>query len=711
MPAWWEARRFGLHVDASLACVPAWAPIGEDASAYRAHLGEDDGPPMIEVVTHHRERWGHIARFEDFLELLRFDRFDPDAWAELAVAAGAGYTVAVAQHDDGVCWWDAPGAPHTTVERGPSRNVIAEVSAACARHDIVFGAHHRSARARGGDDDLDVVVRQVQDLTERFGPQLLCGDQRLGNGRDDGTRDALDRLDTLIAKLHAIAPELVVDDCWCPPTIGADDRAVVRAVDELPTGIDPRPWELRRSIGRGIGHNRTDRVEHLLDGAAIVALLTDVVARGGHLLLTVGAQLDGTIPEMYAAPLRDAGSWIRVHHDVVSRSRPWNDPGDGAVRYVTIDGVLHAIDVAGTGCFRALDGRSDRVTGVERVGPAGAHPVAFRQDGDGLQLELPRPSSWRRNNRGVGGGTDSPGAGVPAVGIAVYRIGLEPVERPVELFEPVARDARELGPLLAAAGPGDIVRLGDGTYHGDATVPADVTVRGLGPSRTRIDGALRAGRNSRIEHLTLAPSGDEPALVVEGPFASVLGCEITGDVVVAADDVLLRASTLATVRSSDVDRLTVSRCQLRGRRAAVGVRVDGGADHEIDSCEFRGHQCAVRVTGTVGTVVRGNDIEAGRWGVHLQRTERAHAHGNRIGNTMRAVDVDGGVGAVVDGNVALDGDSGCVVQRGAADCHVAGNHWERCRIGLLAWNATGLHHQDNHVQSLHEPDHAVVVGR
>ncbi|MBG7604615.1 MAG: hypothetical protein IZT58_08255, partial [Actinobacteria bacterium] len=79
-------------------------------------------------------------------------------------------------------------------------------------------------------------------------------------------------------------------------------------------------------------------------------------------------------------------------------------------------------------------------------------------------------------------------------------------------------------------------------------------------------------------------------------------------------------------------------------------------------------------------------------------------------HTMRAVDVDGGTQALIDGNAVADGDSGCIVEWGASDCQVSGNCWERCRIGLLGWDTTGLHEQDNLSIDLHETDHAIVSG-
>ena len=121
MPTWWDERRFGLFVHASLATVPAWSPIGEYAEWYRSHLGDDvedvilHPRPMVEVLAHHRDRWGHVEHYDDFLPLLTFDEFDAEAWARLAIEAGAGYSVFVAKHHDGWNWWDAPGTDLTVL--------------------------------------------------------------------------------------------------------------------------------------------------------------------------------------------------------------------------------------------------------------------------------------------------------------------------------------------------------------------------------------------------------------------------------------------------------------------------------------------------------------------------------------------------------------------------------------------------------------------
>jgi alpha-L-fucosidase len=209
-----------------------------------------------------------------------------------------------------------------------------------------------------------------------------------------------------------------------------------------------------------------------------------------------------------------------------------------------------------------------------------------------------------------------------------------------------------------------------------------------------------------------APVDGSPSAVVEltGRRACVLGCRVDGHVVARADDTRVRASSAAGVVADGAERVTVSRCQLDGNRWDVGIHLVGGNGHEIDSCDVHDHLCAVRVSDAAGVELRGNNLSARWWGVHLQRTEGAHVHANMVHHTMRGIDVDGGTQALIDGNAVCDGDSGCIVQWGAADCRVTGNRWERCRIGVMAWDASRLVEQSNESIDLHDTDAAFVSG-
>lgn len=712
MPSWWNERRFGIFVHSNLATVPAWAPIGEYSDWYRSHLGEDVADvllhplPMVEVLAHHRDRWGHIERFDDFLALLTYERFDAEQWAQLVAQSGARYSVFVAKHHDGWAWWDAPGTDRTMLHGGPRRNVLAEYAAACERNDIVFGSYY--SLLDWGDPRYpepsyvsDVLHPQVIDLVERYGSSVLWGDGHWGHGPDRW------RTGELLEQIWQIDPNVVVNDRWWASAsdVPAGSPEPVQTFEyQAPDTILDTPWELCRGIGASFCHNRAERAEHHLSGADIVALLTEVVAKGGHLLLSVGPAADGTIPELQRQPLLEAGEWIRSHQRLIDEATPWQCWGDDHVRYLNLDGRVHAVDLSGRGHLGALTADRHRLESVELNGA----PVAFRQDDDGAHLDVARSSFERRTPSGR------------AADIAVYELVVVDVDPPAGLFEPSPRQAIDLAPLLRDASPGDIVQLGDGRYLGPVTVPADVVVRGLGATRTTIDGsgstAVTLEHGARLEHVQVDGGPDRvawlpsPTVEIQGPDATVLGCRVDGHVTVRSHGAVVRATRACGVVTEGADHLTVSRCEFHGMRWDVGVHLVGGTGHEIDSCEFRDHLCAIRATDTTGTIARGNNIAGRWWGIHLEQTEGAHIYGNFIDHTMRGIDIDGGTQAVVDGNAVCEGDSGCLVEWGASDCQVSGNRWERCRIGVLAWDAVGLHAHDNEAIDLHEPDAAHVIG-
>jgi alpha-L-fucosidase len=706
---WWTSRRFGLLVHPSAASVPGWAPIGQYAEWYRAHLEGDvrdtllHPSPMVETIAHHTERWGHVAHFDDFADLLTYDEFDADEWAELATAAGMTYTVIVAKHHDGLCWWDAPHTDFTVLEHGPHRDVLGEYATACERAGLAFGTYyslldwHDPAYPSCAYVD-DIVHPQVLDLVERYGSRMLWGDGHWGGGGSHW------RSDDLIEAARAIDASVVVNDRWW-----ADGPGVRSFEYRLPADIVGEPWEMRRGMGGSFGYNRAERSEHLLDAHAIVALLTEVVAKGGHLLIGVGPDASGTISDLQAAPLRAAGTWIRAHADLIESATPWTTWGDAGTRYLVHDSALHAIDVDGTGRFAQLGQSAGRVTAVARVvndeRGASAVPVEFEQHPDHLTI-------GRRSTRH---------ALADPIGVTVYRIGIEPIgEPPIELFDAPAPLPIELAPLVLEARPGQIVQLGNATYIGPARIPAGVVVRGLGPARTTIDGsescAITLEADARVEHCTVQGGGTRIvwlptiAAVLAGPRSSLLGCTIDGHVEFAADDCRITSCAMTGIVARSVDRVAIARSSLRGMNWDCAIDIEGGVEHLIDGCTFADVLEAVRLTGTSDSIVRGNRVSARWWGVRAIESQATLIAGNTFAGATRAVDIDGGSHAVVTGNLATDGDSGCVLQRGTTDAEIAGNRWERTRIGLLAWDAGPLRHHDNTAVALGEPEHAVMIG-
>jgi alpha-L-fucosidase len=646
-------------------------------------------------LAYHRDRWAHVEHYDDFIPFLSYHRFDADEQLELATSAGMNYLVHVTKHHDGFCWWDAPGTRRTSVAQGPKRNVTAALADACRRHDVLFGTYYSlldwsDARYPGAEYIDNILHPQVLDLVERYGSQILWGDGHSGHGAEVWrSGELLDRARQLAA---TNGHELVINDRWCHQSPNFQTRD-----NDIPAEVQLTPWELRRPIGASFGNNRAERGEHMLSPGALLDLLTEVIAKGGNLLLSVGAAVDGSIPLLQQHPLRQVGRWVNQHREIIHGSRPFDQWGDAQVRYVRLGDDVIAFDLSAATEFTLSGLTPDRYE-ISTVEAVDGGEVRWEQSSNGVIV-----TRIDRSANGL---------------VGTYRVSLRTAVERIRLFDERVDPLRALQPLLDAANAGDIVQLGDGAYQGPITIPDEVTVRGMGWDRTSIVGGGQTpaylGARSRLEHVHLTDgpahlaNAPTPVAVITGASASLVGCRCDGHVMVAGDDAVLQTVTAIGV-VGDAERLTTERCTLKGTRWDVGIELTGGSGHTIIQNEVIDHLCSVRLRDVNTSVISENRFEGRWWAVHLDNCDHVAVIENNIKHSMRAVDVQSGNGSIITGNWVADGDSGALVEMGATDTSVIDNHIERCRVGVLVWDAPTTRVGPNAFVDLHEEE-PVVFG-
>ena len=703
-PTWWNKRRYGLLVTANIATVASFAPIGEYAEWYSRHLGSraatDRGlhpSPAPEVLAYHRDRWSHVQHMDEFIPFLSFHRFDADELLELATSAGMNYLVHVAKHHDGYCWWDAPFTDRTSVLSGPRRNVMAEISRACHDSDVLFGTSYSlldwsDPRYPNPQYVTQVLHPHVLDLVGRYGSQIMWGH---GHGYHDTD---VWRAEELFERAQELAElqghELAFNDHW------QHSAPHFRTVEHHPPeSILHTPWELHRAVGFSFGHNRAERAEHMLSTGGLVDLLTETIAKGGHLLLSVGPSVDGRISDLQQRPLREVGRWVEQHREIVHDSTPFDVWGDAQTRYVRIGTSVAAIDLSAAQetTLGGLTPYSYDVTSVVAT------------DGGALHWEQHRGGvTVSRTDRSPGGLA------------SVYRIDLRPAMESITLFGQETSTARPLQPLLDAANEDDIVQLDDGLYLGPATVPAGVTLRGMGWDRTTIVGGgeviVQLGPHARLEHVYIHNSSgrgqecdsDRPDVDVSGSNAAVVSCRLDRRIGVAGDDVSV-TSVIGPGVVGTAQRTTIERCTFRGTRWDTGIRLSHGSGHRVANNELLDHLCSVRLHDVSAALVTSNRCQGRWWAIHLDQCDHVSVVDNTVQHSMRAVTVTGGNGSVVFGNWISDGDSGCLVEFGATEITIIDNRIERCRVGVLVWDAPTVQVGPNAFLDLHEPE-SVITG-
>ncbi len=301
------------------------------------------GTPSAE---HHQQVYGG-APYDHFLDAWTASNFDPQDWARLFAAAGAEYVIPTSKHHDGVTLWDAPGSgARNTVYRGPRRDLIFEIASAVRAEGLRFGVYYsggldwsitnlppitsvadlRSLRPVDAAYNTYAYLH-VQDLVARYAPDVLWNDI---DWPEAGKRGGRYSLHALLEGYYRAVPEGVVNDRW-----GAthwDFRTT-----EYEAGREHEragPWENCRGIGYSFGYNQVEDESQSLNGYSLAKYLTDVVSRGGRLLLNVGPTAEGLIPTVQRRALEELSRWmakagptLRASSPVpASEARPGDEP-------------------------------------------------------------------------------------------------------------------------------------------------------------------------------------------------------------------------------------------------------------------------------------------------------------------------------------------------------------------------------------------------
>ncbi|GAA2078534.1 alpha-L-fucosidase [Microbacterium hatanonis] len=331
LPAWVRASSLGIFVHWGPYSVPAWAePTGAWGAvpeekwfahnAYAEWYANTMRIPGSPAAAHQAEQYGDQP-YENFLDMWEVAEFEPAEWARLFRHAGADYVIPVTKHHDGVTLWDAPGVgDRSTVARGPKQDLLAPLADAVRAEGMRFGVYYSGGLdwafsdfppiasmadvvefRPNGEDYAAYATAQVRDLIDRYRPAVIWNDIEWPDaGKADGS------LDALLAYFRQVVPDGVVNDRWGAPVW--DYRTSEYSHDtQNERGVG---WEHNRGLGFSFGYNRIEDESLTLSSRELARLYADVVSRGGRLLLNVGPEASGRIPDVQRRTLQGFGEWI-----------------------------------------------------------------------------------------------------------------------------------------------------------------------------------------------------------------------------------------------------------------------------------------------------------------------------------------------------------------------------------------------------------------
>ncbi len=263
-----------------------------------------------------RERIG----LDEYVKLAdRFEarHYDPHAWAALAAEAGMKYMVLTTKHHEGFCLWDSGVCSFNAVNSAARRDLVGDYVQAVRRAGLKVGLYYSlgdwyhpdwSAGWRGDDAArerfMDYTHDLVRELMTDYGRiDILWYDLPQGYSPQQWRAD----------QLNAMARRL-------QPRILINNRAMtVEDFATLERHIHPAPpermWEACMTLNDNWGYCAAD---HDWKSPRDVAIqLAQVAAGQGNLLLNVGPDGDGRIPEPAPTILRRVGQWLAVNGESI----------------------------------------------------------------------------------------------------------------------------------------------------------------------------------------------------------------------------------------------------------------------------------------------------------------------------------------------------------------------------------------------------------
>ncbi|MBX7258674.1 MAG: alpha-L-fucosidase, partial [Candidatus Hydrogenedentes bacterium] len=300
---WFRNAKFGMFIH--------WGPFsnhGADPNAKFDYF-EIKSNPSIE------------KDFQVYASQFNGKSFDAAKWMETAKAAGAKYVVLTSKHHDGYALFDTKLSTYDSVDMTPKTDYVRAFLEAAHAAGLKAGLYYSILdwHEPGYYADLPKFVDnflfpQVRELCTNYGP-LDC---IWFDGEWDYPASTW-KAPELVGMIRELQPTALVND-----RIGLNERGVTKLSDfytrEQPSEMNvamgferekPYPWEACMTIGDYWQYSLKDK--NYKSVKELVGILVDVVSRGGNLLLNVGPNPDGVIPDVLVERMKGIGEWMAVN--------------------------------------------------------------------------------------------------------------------------------------------------------------------------------------------------------------------------------------------------------------------------------------------------------------------------------------------------------------------------------------------------------------
>ena len=240
---------------------------------------------------------------------------EPDAarrWAKLAKQAGMRYMVMTTKHHEGFCLFDTKLTDYNAAKRGPGRDLVAEyVQAARAEglrvgfyYSLMDWHHPDGARCKTDESARERFVEYthglVRELCTNYGRiDIMWHDVNWPLSPEEWESAGMN------AMIRDLQPSIIINNrSGLPEDFGTPEQHITPEKGG-------RAWESCMTFNESWGYTPIDR--NWKNAWQVVAMLRQVAAGGGNLLLNIGPTPEGHVPEHCENVLVQVGEWLREY--------------------------------------------------------------------------------------------------------------------------------------------------------------------------------------------------------------------------------------------------------------------------------------------------------------------------------------------------------------------------------------------------------------
>lgn len=327
---WFQESRFGMFIHWGIYAIPA---RGEWVRSVEQMPEEE-----------------YLPFFEEFNPI----DFEPKKWAKAAKAAGMKYAIMTAKHHDGFCLFDSKLTDFKSTNTPAGKDLVREYLEAFRAEGLKVGLyyslldwHHpdyphygdhnhpmRNCESEKNDHRdfnryLDYMHGQVRELCSNYGKiDILWFDFSYDELRGEAWRGT-----ELVNMVRSLQPDVILDNRLEVSGEGfgsiATDNPTVYSGDYVsPEQIIP-PHGLKSESGRDLyweacitmndnwGYCAKDK--NFKPASTIIRKLVECVSKNGNMLLNVGPDARGNIPDESLEILAEIGKWMRKNSASIYR--------------------------------------------------------------------------------------------------------------------------------------------------------------------------------------------------------------------------------------------------------------------------------------------------------------------------------------------------------------------------------------------------------